>query len=184
MGRRYQITDQEQLYFVTFTVVNWIDVFIRDAYREIVIESIKYCQENKGLEVSAWCIMTSHIHLILSTKGENNLEDIIRDLKSFTSRKIRERLENDQQESRKEWILWLFRRVSKRNKRNNDYQFWQQDNHPVELSTRKMMDQRLDYIHNNPVEAGFVSRPEDWVWSSARDYSGEAKGNIALLYVE
>ena len=76
MGRKYKIRDQSRIYFVTFTVVNWIDVFIRDSYREIFIDSLKYCQQNKGLEVYAYCLMTSHAHLIIRTKGENKLEDI------------------------------------------------------------------------------------------------------------
>ena len=70
----------------------------------------------------------------------------------------------------------------KKNKRNGDYQFWQQHNHPIELSTNDMIDQRLDYVHNNPVEAGFVFNPEDWVWSSARQYAGET-GEIELSYL-
>jgi putative transposase len=184
MGRKYQIRDQEKKYFLTFTAVNWVDVFIRNSYKEIIIESIQYCQKYKGLEVSAWCIMTSHLHLILGTKGENKLEDIIRDLKSFTSRKIRNQIESDIQESRKEWMMWMFKRAGKKNVRNNDFQFWQQHNHPVELNSNEMMDGRLDYIHNNPVEAGFVSKAEDWIWSSARDYAEEGKGPIELLFIE
>jgi putative transposase len=78
MGRKYQIRDREKVYFVTFTIVNWIDVFIRDCYRGIFIDSLKFCQENKGLEVYAYCLMTSHVHLIIGSKGYNKLEDIIR----------------------------------------------------------------------------------------------------------
>jgi putative transposase len=184
MGRKYQIRDQRSIYFVTFTVVNWIDIFIRDCYREIFISSIKYCQDNKGLEVYAYCIMTSHVHLILGTRGENNLEDIIRDLKSFTSRHVRKELEGNFTESRREWILWMFTRAGKKNKRNNDFQFWQQHNHPIELNTNEMIDQRMDYVHNNPVEAGFVKEPEHWEWSSATDYAGSGKGKIDLIFIE
>ncbi len=120
MGRKYQIRDQRSIYFVTFTVVNWIDVFIKDSYREIFISSLKFCQNNKGLEVYAYCLMTNHVHLILGTKGENNLEDIIRDLKSFTSRHIRKEIEENFSESRREWMLWMFARAGKKNKRNNE----------------------------------------------------------------
>ena len=104
MGRKYQIRDQEKIYFVTFTIVHWIDIFIRDYYREIFIESLKFCQKEKGLEVYAYCIMTSHVHLIIGTKGEHKLEDIIRDLKSYTSRHIRKAIAESMIESRRECL--------------------------------------------------------------------------------
>ena len=158
MSRKYRIRDQGKLYFVTFTVINWIDIFIRDEYRNVFLESVQYCQKNKGLEVYAWCIMTSHIHMILGTKGENRLEDIIRDLKSFTSRRIRKLLENKEKvgESRRGWIFSMMNQAGIKNGNNKDFQFWQQHSHPIELSTNSLLDQKLDYIHNNPVKAGFV----------------------------
>jgi putative transposase len=184
MSRKYKIRDQQKLYFVTFTVIDWIDIFIRDEYRSVVIESIRYCQQNKGLEVYGYCIMTSHIHLIVGSTG-NRLEDIIRDLKSFTSRHIRKVLENTAQvhESRREWILYKMYRAGKNNMNNNDFQFWQQDSHPIELSSNSMIDQRLEYIHLNPVAAGFVDTPEAWIYSSARDYSGTSSGPIDLMFI-
>ncbi len=182
MGRKYAIRSQEQFYFVTFTVVYWLDVFIRQEYRNILIDSIKYCQKEKGLLVGAWCIMTSHVHLILSTDETSKLEDIIRDLKSYTSRHIRKYMENNPQESRKEWMLWMMKRAGEKKSNNKDFQFWQQHNHPIELSTKEIMLQRLDYIHNNPIEAGFVDQPADWVFSSARDYEDQ-KGIIEISFL-
>ena len=185
MSRKYKIRDQQKLYFVTFTVIHWIDVFIRDEYRLIFIDSIKYCQQNKGLEVYAYCIMPSHIHLIIGTLGINDLEGIIRDLKSFTSRSIRKTLENNYQihESRKEWMLRMMYNAGKYNSNNNDFQFWQQHNHPIELNTNELMDQKLEYIHLNPVASGFIEIPEAWIYSSARDYSGTAKGLVELVFI-
>ena len=182
MGRKYAIRDQLAIYSVTFTVVNWIDLFIRDQYREVIQSSIQYCQKNKHLNIHAYCIMTSHLHLILSV-SEGELSDVIRDFKSYTSKQVRTLLGNKElPESRREWLLWMFERAGKHNKRNNDYQLWQQHNHPIELSTNQMIDQRLAYVHSNPVEAGFVYKPEDWVWSSARQYAGEI-GDIQLYYL-
>jgi putative transposase len=182
MGRKYAIRDQQSIYSVTFTVVNWIDIFIRDQYKEILVSSIKYCQANKHLQVHAYCIMTSHVHLIVSV-SDGELSDVIRDFKSYTSREVRKSLEDKTNiESRREWLIWMFERAGKNNIRNHDFQFWQQHNHPIELSTNKMIDQRLDYIHNNPIEAGFVFKCDDWVWSSARQYSGEL-GEIELSYL-
>ena len=105
MGRKYAIRDQEKFYFVTFTITHWLDVFIREEYRSVFIESIKFCQKEKGLQVGAWCLMTSHAHLIVGTNGEMKLQDIVRDLKSFTSRHIRKTIEENMQESRREWLL-------------------------------------------------------------------------------
>lgn len=185
MSRKYKIKDQEKLYFVTFTVIDWIDFFIRDEYRQIFVDSVKYCQQNKGLEVYAYCMMTSHIHMILGTKGTNNLEAIIRDMKSFTSRNFRKALEDANQvhESRREWILRKMYSAGTFNNNNNDFQFWAQDNHPIELSTNEILDQKFEYLHLNPVAAGFVDQPESWLYSSARDYAGIAKGVIDLNYI-
>jgi len=110
------------------------------------------------------------------------MENILRDLKSFTSTNIKKAIELNPTESRKEWMLWMMKRAGIKNNNNNDFQFWQQNNHPIELWDNYMMQQKLDYIHNNPVEAGFVDAPCDYVYSSARDYS-EQKGllNIKLI---
>ena len=186
MSRKYKILDQEKPYFVTFTVVYWIDVFIKKEYRDIFLESVKYCQKHNGLEVYAWCIMTSHVHMILGTKGYSKLEDIIRDLKSFTSRSIRKLLEDPAwcDESRKARMYWMMSRAGTENKNNKGFQFWQQYSHPIELFSNKIIDQKLDYIHQNPVEAGFVSEPEMWAYSSARDYAGMSKGDLELVFLD
>ena len=184
MSRKYKIHNQSSIYFVTFTVIDWIDVFIRDEYRDVVVNSIRYCQENKGLEVYAYCFMTSHIHLIIGANSLLPLEGIIRDLKAFTSRHIRKILEDDGQvkESRA-WILKRMYYAGKYNSNNKDFQFWQQHSHPIELSSAAMIEQTLDYIHLNPVVAGFVNVPEAWTYSSARDYAGIAKGAIELIFL-
>ena len=89
MSRKYKIRDQNYPHFVSFSVVHWIDLFTRDLYRQVVIDSIKYCQMEKGLIVYGWCIMTNHVHLIIGTK-DKPMQDILRDMKSYTSNKLRE----------------------------------------------------------------------------------------------
>jgi len=101
MSRNYKIRDQTKLYFVSFATVNWIDVFIRPLYKDIIVESIKFCINQKGLEVYAWCIMSSHVHLIIGSQDQR-IEDIIRDLKRHTSKESLKAIEENQQESRKE----------------------------------------------------------------------------------
>ena len=127
--------------------------------------------------------MTSHIHMIIGTES-GNLSGIVRDLKSYTSRQIRLELEKSDLESRKAWMLWMFQRAGIKNERNKDFQFWMQHNHPIELNTYEKTIQRLNYIHQNPVEAGFVEKPEDWLHSSAADYAGLRKGKIELMFLQ
>ncbi len=182
MSRKYKFRDQEKLYFVSFATVNWIDLFTRLEYCEIVLNSLRYCQKEKGLEVYAWCIMPSHVHLIIGTTS-NPMQDILRDLKSFTSRKLREEIQAHPTESRREWMLWMFERAGKKNGNNSNWQLWQQHNQPIELSDANMMNQRLDYLHMNPVVAGFVKEPENWNYSSAIDYSG-GKGLLNIMFIK
>jgi putative transposase len=179
MGRKYVFHEHDQLYFVSFATVNWVDVFVRRIYCDIIVDSLKYCIENKGLELYAWCIMSSHVHLIISTE-KGNLSDIMRDLKRHTSKTILKTIAENTQESRKNWLLWI-ERAGKHNPNNEKLQFWQQNNHPIELSTQKMMIQRLDYLHNNPVESGAVAYPPEYLYSSAKDYYSDQKGLLPVI---
>ena len=156
-------------------------MFIRNNYKQVIVDSLNYCQEKKGLEVYAWVIMTSHVHLIV--RSNDNLSDTLRDMKSHTSLTLRKLVQDNPKESRKEFLLWMFERTAKKNKRNSKFQVWQQHNHPIELTTNEMIDQRLDYIHNNPVEAGFVLEPESWDWGSAKDYINEENGYVKLCFI-
>ena len=182
MSRKYKIRDQEKLHFVSFATVNWIDIFVRPEYAEILLDSLRYCQKEKGLEIYAWCIMPSHVHLIIGTRGEP-MQNILRDFKSNTSRKLREDIQNHPSESRREWMTWMMERAGKKNGNNHDWQLWQQHNQPIELNTNEMMDQRVEYLHMNPVEAGFVDEAEAWRFSSSRDYAGR-KGLLKICFIE
>ena len=140
-------------------------------YRDIFLDSIRYCQKHKGLEVCAYVIMPSHVHMIIGRHGDESLEGIIRDIKKFTSVKIIQAIADNPQESRKELLLWLFERAGTHNKNNTRFQFWQQDNQPIELGTDEKSYQILDYIHDNPVKAGIVRYPEHYLYSSAVNYA-------------
>lgn len=171
MSRKYKIHDQKLPYFVTSTVIEWIDLFTRIEYRNIIIDSLSYCRKQKGLLVYAYCIMTNHIHLIVGT-DKDDIQDIIRDFKSFTSREIRKCVESHTQESRKRWMLEMMYQAGSAVKSNKDFQLWQHHFHPVGLNSNYLIDQKMNYIHMNPVKAGFVARPEDFLYSSARNYAG------------
>lgn len=182
MSRAHKFRDQDKAYFVSFATVNWIDVFIRREYKEVIIDSLKYCIENKGLELYAWCIMSSHVHLIIGTSG-SKMEDIMRDMKRHTSKTLLDAIKNNPTESRREWMMWMFERAGKRNPNNEHYQFWQQNNKPIELSNPEMTRQKLNYLHENPVEAGFVENPWEYLYSSARDYQTETKGLLDVMFL-
>jgi len=182
MSRKYKILDQQQAYFVSFAVIHWIDVFTRQTYNDILVKSLRYCQREKGLILYAWCIMPSHVHLIIGTRKEP-MQNILRDFKSFTSRSIRNEIQNHPKESRREWMTRMMTFAGLNNGNNKDWQFWQQNNHPIELSYNSIIDQKLKYLHYNPVSAGYVESPEYWLYSSAKDYYGK-KGllDVELIY--
>lgn len=171
MATRYRFGDSYIPHFITFAVVNWIDALSRPAYKDILINSIKHCIEHKGLEVHAWVIMNNHVHLIISSET-TPLADVIRDLKKYTAMQLLEEIQNNTNESRSSWMMWLFKSAGAINPNNKIHQFWQQDNHPIILTTSNIALQKLNYIHENPVTAQIVYEPEHYVYISARDYSG------------
>ena len=181
MSREIKINNPEGVYFLTFATVGWVDVFTRKFYRDMLLDSFRYCQKKKTLVIYAWCIMSNHVHLIASA-GNGNLSGILRDMKSFTSKKIMDAICTEA-ESRREWMMKIFRYYGKYNPNNEEFQFWQQDNHPIELITNKFIGQKLNYIHYNPVEAGIVEEPEHYLYSSARDYTG-IKGLLDIVLID
>ncbi len=172
MAYAYRIDDQFGQYFITCTVHQWADVFTRNEYITIVLDSIKYCQEHKGLQVYAWVIMSNHIHLIVSSKQEK-LSDIIRDFKKFTATKIVKEIKNNPKESRKKWLLWLL-------KKEEHIWFWEEGYHAEEIITPAFFECKLTYIHQNPVKAGLVEKEEEYLHSSCGDYYGIRKGVLDL----
>lgn len=113
MSERYKFHNQEKMYFITPTVVQWCDIFTRTNYKNILVDSINYCIEEKGLRVHAWVLMTNHAHLIISTVNEK-MEHILRDMKKFTSKAIVKELRQNGMESR-DWLLRTFEYEGKRN---------------------------------------------------------------------
>jgi len=182
MSRNYKFQNPEGIYFVSFAIVYWLDVFTRNEYKNIVIDSLHFCQREKGMEIFAWCIMTNHIHLIFRSSGTEKPELLLGDFKRFTSNRIVQAIINNPKESRKKWLLQLFGLAASKSSNVKHYQFRRHDNNPIELWSKKVIKEKINYIHNNPVKAGFVFRPEDYVYSSAVDYSGE-KGLVENIIV-
>ena len=121
MSRKYKFKENDKLYFISFAVINWIDLFIRNEYKEVIISSLKYCIEKKNLELYAWCIMTSHVHLIIGS-SENPLANIMRDLKRYTSEQLHHLIKRNSKESRRVWLLAMMEKAGKENSTNCDFQ--------------------------------------------------------------
>jgi REP element-mobilizing transposase RayT len=172
MSRNYKFKNSEGLYFVSFAVINWIDVFTRNEYKDIVLDALSYAMEQKAMRVFAWCIMTNHVHLIFDVEAPNKPELVLGDIKRYTSRKLTEAISNNVRESRKEWMLRQFQEAAEKSSNTTKYQFWSHDNKPIELWSESVIKQKVDYIHNNPVEGGLVFQPKDYMYSSAVDYAG------------
>lgn len=168
MGNKYSISNKDSAYYITFATVGWVDVFTRKVYCDMIIENLRYCQEHKGLIIYSWCLMSNHIHMVVEAK-HSNLSEILRDFKSYTAKQIFKAIQ-EEPESRREWMLKIFEEAGKQNSNNLHFQFWQQDNHYVEVRTKDFAFQKIGYMHRNPVESGILEKEEEYLYSSARDY--------------
>ncbi|HLN95957.1 MAG TPA: transposase [Flavobacterium sp.] len=179
MSRKYKFAEKTGAYFVSFATVFWIDIFIRDSYFWIIVTSLEYCCEKKGMELYGYCIMPSHVHLIFRSSNEDP-SGLIRDFKGYTARMMLAAIRENPEESRQEWLLWMFRHAAGKKSNVKHMQFWRQDNQPIEIWSYPVFEQKLDYIHRNPVEAGFVTDPIDWKFSSARNYGNNDHSILAI----
>lgn len=180
MLTKYQIENESDCYFLTLQIVEWVDLFSRKCYRDIVIDSLKFCTENKGLIIYSYVIMSNHIHLIVKSNTDN-LSGTIADFKSFTAKAFLKTI-HLVPESRRNWMLNIFKNSAEKNSQNANFQIWLRQNHAEHIHSKKFFLQKLNYIHNNPVRAGIVQKPSDYLHSSAGDYSNK-KGLVAIKVI-
>jgi len=171
MSRNYKFHNPTAAYFVSFAVVEWLDVFTRNEYKNILIDNLHFYQ-NQGMEIYAWCIMTNHVHLVFRSVNDVKPEVLLGNFKRFTSKAIVKAILNNPKESRKAVLMEQFEKAGAKSSNVKQYQFWRHDNKPIELWSNKVIAEKIKYIHDNPVEAGLVFRPEEYMYSSAVDYSG------------
>lgn len=166
----WKIYEDTSLYFVTTTITDWYPIFTSPEYFKIIIESLKYCREKKGLKIYAFVIMPNHIHMIISVhkKDSQRISDIMRDFKRFTSREINCLLKSES----KNKPLKVFAEKAFKDERSNDFKVWKQGFHPKAIVNERFCLQKLDYIHKNPVKKGYVSKAKHWKYSSAGFYEG------------
>ncbi len=176
----FKIRDQAAPHFLTFTVMGWIDIFSRQRYRDLLIESLQFCRQQKGLQVGAYVIMSNHMHTIW-TATQQNLSDIIRDFKTFTSKAITASIQAEP-ESRRDWLLYMFQFYANRTAANDNFKVWTGNNHPEEIQSQDFLSSKLNYIHNNPVRAGLVAEPSHYVYSSAANYENK-KGLLEVDFL-
>ena len=134
----------EGLYFISFAVVGWLDVFTRNEYKDLFLESLQFGQKNKGLENPTWCIMSNHVHLVFRSINGQNPELLVGDLKRFTSQSIVKSIKENPQESRKEFLLDFLKKEAEKSSNLKQYQFWRHDNKPIELWSNNGIQQKID----------------------------------------
>ena len=184
MSSKYKFVDKAGIYFTTSTIVDWVDLFTRDIYRNILLDSLRYCQQNQGLRIHPWVLMPSHLHMICSAKEGHELGKTLRNCKAFTAMQLIDALIKHSHESRRKWILERFEKSGKASSINHRFQCWQHENHPFLLNNAITYGQRLNYLHENPVRAGFVTAPEYWQHSSAKEYLTDERGLLPLEILE
>jgi putative transposase len=179
MSSSYKIAGDGSFY-LTFQIVGWVDIFTRRIYRDIAVDSLKYCQQHKGLKLFAFVIMSNHIHLLAQSEA-GDLSDIIRDFKNHTSKNFLEVI-NDTTESRRDWMKIVFEYHGKlKSKQTN--QVWTHENHAEHIYSDKFLKQKINYIHENPVRSGIVDKSEEYLYSSARNYA-DLDGVIDVIRID
>ena len=176
MRSRYRFEDGRGLYLVTSSIIEFIPVFISQQYCQIITNSFEYCRNNKEVEIIAYVVMPNHFHALIYSE---DLSGKVRSIKRYTAKQIIKQAESD----KKEWLLNQFQYYKKDYKTNSSHQVWQEGAHPQLMQNLDMVEQKINYIHHNPVRNGLVQEPDDWVYSSASNYS-DNKGIIEIDKIE
>jgi putative transposase len=165
---------QQDCSYLTFNVVDWIDVFIRPTYKQIVVEALNFCIETKKFTVYAWCLMTNHLHILARANNGSGLSMIEKEFKRYTTNKVLECIDMEP-DVRRRWMLQRFENFSMSLKKIEKFQLWQSCTNPSYIDFKQVykLQERVLYIHENPVRDGFVASPEHYLYSSAGDYTGK-----------
>ena len=169
---RYRIYETEFPYFMTCTIVGWLPVFARPEAATIILDSWKFLQKERSLQIFGYVIMENHLHLI---GWRPDLAKAMKDFKSFTARKFVDFLELCDS-----GLLEQLRHLKERHKMQSDFQVWQEGNHPQQIAHDAVMSQKMEYMHNNPIRRGYVDEPVHWRYSRLGIYAG-MKGLIDVV---
>lgn len=170
-------------YFLTFNVVDRLDIFVRPLYKEVITRTLNHFVETQGLIIYAWCLMTSHLHLLIKPHEGNGPAYFERDFKKYTTPEIIKAVEMEM-DLRKEWMMQRFEDFSKSLKKIEKFHLWQSCSSPLHIDADQpsLLLDKIDHIHENPVRERIVELPENYLFSSARDYAG-LKGLVKVQVI-
>lgn len=162
----------KDLYFITNGTVSSLDVFSDKAYRDCLLSSFQYCSQHKGLRIHAYTILSSRFYAIVSVKEGFQLSNIMRDMKRHTSSTIVKSIQQDP-EGKWKWMLKLFSQAAQVGNNNNQWKVWEAGYESDIIPSRDALEERLNFIHELPVNERIVWKQEQYLYSSARNYVGE-----------
>ena len=164
----WKVHSDTKYYFCTTSITKWYPIFTRIEYFTLIIDSLKFCQSNKNLSIHAYVIMLNHMHLIISADEPRAIPNIFRDFKRHTSSEISSLLKTHKESE----ALRVFNEIATESGKDQEYKVWQSGYHPIGIQSEQFFNQKLDYIHQNPVKKGYVNDPIHWRYSSAANYAG------------
>ena len=184
LSHHQPIVPRDSCYFLTFNVVDRVDVFVHPAYKQVVVNALNHFVDTQGLIVYAWCLMTSHVHLLIKTREGNGPAYFERDFKRFTTPEIVKAIENER-DPRREWMIRQFENFGKSLKKIERFHLWENCSSPlhIDCGQPQLLFDRIGHIHENPIRERIVDLPENYLFSSARDYSG-MKGLVKVKPVQ
>jgi len=171
MPNKFKIRDNAKSYFITLNTVGWVDIFTKKEQKLLIIKSLNSFQKNRGLEIFSYCLMSNHLHMICRAKEGFDLSSILKDFKKKTSKAVVNEIKEGM-EKRKAWLLEIFSKSVDHLKRNQKHKVWQGNNHAILIYSDDFLFQKIDYIHNDPIDDMIVSNPTEYLFSSARNYAG------------
>jgi len=175
---------RDACYFLTLNVVDKIDVFVRPVYKGVIVDALNHFIETQGVVVYAWCLMSSHLHLLIRIKEGYGPAYFERDFKKFTTPEIIKAIEMEM-DPRRNWMIQRFEDFSKSLKRIEKFNVWQNCSSPLRIDSSQpgLLYDHIDHIHENPLRERIVESPESYLFSSARDYAG-MKGLVKVKVIQ
>jgi REP element-mobilizing transposase RayT len=170
MPPKFKIKDKDKTYFLTLSTIGWVDLFTNREQKLVIIEALKEYRENKGLDIFAYCLMTNHLHIICRAREGHDLPAVIKDFKKATTKLII-KVVKLKSEKRKEWLLQIFKKSFDHLMTKKRYKVWQGNNQAVLLYSNELYKEKMNILHNDPVEDMTVENPTDYIFSSARNYA-------------
>jgi REP element-mobilizing transposase RayT len=169
--RPYRVYEHHRIHFITLTVIDWIDIFTRPTLAKIIVDALDYSRKDGQLEIYAWCLMSNHLHVVCCAGKDFRFGDVMRNFKSNTSKQLIQQIKREG-ESRRSWMLPAFKHATAHLKRPQNFKVWKTGYHALTARDGNALWRMIFYTHNNPVKAGWVELPEDYMYSSARNYAG------------